>query len=127
LNLSDDRSDRQRSADHRSSVSIHEGDAELHLYLEVTGDQLTGTAKSDNGESKLTEGKVTGDEVTFVENLKLQDMDIRVTYKGKISGDQIKFTRNVGEFATEELTAKRAKKASAKRRAFRASGGIYER
>jgi hypothetical protein len=37
-------------------------------------------------------------------------MDLPVSYVGQIvSADEIKFTRNVGEFATEELVAKRAK------------------
>ncbi len=71
---------------------------------------LTGKAKSDNGESVLQNGKVEGDTVTFVENLKFQDMDIRIEYTGKItSADEIKFTRKVADFATEELVAKRAK------------------
>jgi hypothetical protein len=77
--------------------------------FQVSGDQLTGTAKSDNGESKILEGKVSGDDVTFVEILKFQDMEIRCVYKGKASGDQIKFARQVGDFGGEEFTAKRAK------------------
>jgi hypothetical protein len=36
-------------------------------------------------------------------------MDIRVDYAGQIAGDEIKFTRKIGDFATEELVAKRAK------------------
>jgi hypothetical protein len=36
-------------------------------------------------------------------------MDIKITYTGKIDGDTIMFTRQVGDFATEELTAKRVK------------------
>ena len=71
---------------------------------------LTGKAKSENGESALQGGKVEGDTVTFVENLQFQGMDIRIEYKGKItSADEIKFTRQVGDFATEQLVAKRAK------------------
>jgi len=71
---------------------------------------LTGKAKSENGESALENGKVEGDTVTFVENLKFQGMDIRIEYTGKITGaDEIKFTRKVGDFATEQLIAKRTK------------------
>jgi hypothetical protein len=71
---------------------------------------LTGKAKSENGETTLQNGKVEGETVTFVENLQFQGMDIRIVYTGKItSGDEIKFTRQVGEFATEQLVAKRAK------------------
>ena len=37
-------------------------------------------------------------------------MEIKVTYTGTIvSADEIKFTRNVADFATEELVAKRVK------------------
>jgi hypothetical protein len=71
---------------------------------------LTGKAKSDNGETALQNGKVQGDTVTFVENLTFQGMDIRIEYTGKItSADEIKFTRQVADFATEQLVAKRAK------------------
>jgi len=71
---------------------------------------LTGKAKSQNGETAIAEGKVDGDKVTFVENLNFQGMELRITYTGKIvSADEIKFTRNVADFATEELVAKRAK------------------
>jgi hypothetical protein len=41
--------------------------------------------------------------------LNFQGNDLRITYTGKINGDEIKFTRKVADFATEELTAKRAK------------------
>ena len=49
--------------------------------------------------------------MTFVETFNFQGNEIRITYTGKItSEDEIKFTRNVAEFATEELVAKRVKK-----------------
>lgn len=76
----------------------------------VKDGKLTGKAKSGNGESAIQDGKVEGDKVSFVENLSFQGMDLRITYMGKIvSDDEIKFTRNVADFATEELVAKRAK------------------
>jgi len=55
------------------------------------------------------EGKISGNEVFFVEMLNYQGQEMRVTYTGTISGDEIKFTRNVADMATEELVAKRAK------------------
>jgi hypothetical protein len=77
--------------------------------FKVEGGKLTGKATSANGSSDVQEGKVSGDEVSFVEMISFQDMKIRVEYKGKVAGDEIKFTRQVGEFATEQLVAKRAK------------------
>ena len=78
--------------------------------FEVKDGKLTGKAKSQNGETAITDGKVEGDKVSFVENLNFQGMELRIAYTGKIvSDDEIKFTRNVADFATEELVAKRAK------------------
>ena len=85
------------------------GEQKYTYDLKVTGDLVTGTAKNADGESEIKEGKLKGDTVTFVENMKVQGMDIRVEYTGTISGDEIKFTRKVADFATETLVAKRAK------------------
>src|SRR6185312_2326478 len=61
-------------------------------------------------EADLKEGKVQGDTVSFVEMLHFNDNDIRITYAGKIAptnDNEIKFKREVGEFATEDIVAKR--------------------
>ena len=59
----------------------------------------------------VKDGKVDGVKVTFGETFSFQGMEIKITYVGTItSADEIKFTRNVAEFATEELVAKRVKK-----------------
>lgn len=76
----------------------------------VKDSALTGKAKSDNGEAAISDGKVDGDTVTFVEMLNFQGTDIRIQYTGKItSADEIRFTRQVADFATEELVATRVK------------------
>ena len=76
--------------------------------------KLTGKAtferQDGKGEIELKEVKATKDEVSFVEMLKIQDMEIRVEYTGKFTNDdELKLTRKVGDFATEELVAKRVK------------------
>ena len=52
--------------------------------------------------------KVSGDDISFIEPLKFEDQEISITYKGTVAGDEMKLTRQVGDFATEELVAKRA-------------------
>ena len=79
--------------------------------FKVDGATLTGRAKSDNGDVEIKEGKVSGDTVSFVENLSLQGMDLKISYTGKIvSDDEIRFTRDVAGIAMEELVAKRVKR-----------------
>jgi hypothetical protein len=76
----------------------------------VKDSTLTGKMKSNLGESDVLDGKVDGDKVTFGELLKFEGMEVKITYTGKVvSADEIKFTRNVADFATEELVAKRVK------------------
>ena len=79
--------------------------------FKVTGDKLTGKAKSELAmtETEITEGVVKGDDISFVENLDFQGMPLRITYKGKISGDEIKFSRNVADLGEEPFVAKRSK------------------
>lgn len=81
------------------------------------GNQITGKANSDIGgekrEIELKEGKLVGDEITFFETFTFQENEVRIDYKGKVARDEIKFTRKVGDFATEELVAKRLKDTSA--------------
>jgi enterochelin esterase-like enzyme len=77
------------------------------------GTNLTGKASSEVGDQKretdLKEGKVDGDTVSFVEMLNFQDNEIRITYTGRLSADsnEIKFHREVGDFAKEDIVAKR--------------------
>lgn len=76
----------------------------------MKGTQLTGRAKSANGDVEIMEGKVDGNTISFVENLKFQDMDLRIVYKGMMASDsEIKFTRTVAEIIVEEFVAKRSK------------------
>ncbi|HXA93120.1 MAG TPA: hypothetical protein VNU73_07715 [Steroidobacteraceae bacterium] len=76
----------------------------------VKGSQLTGRAKSANGDTEISDGKVDGTKVTFVENFTFQGMPLRIVYTGTVtSADQIDFTRDVAGIAMEKLTAKRAK------------------
>ena len=75
--------------------------------------KLTGKMKGNlsDAPADVKDGKVDGDKVTFGETLSFQGMEIAITYTGTIaSADELKLTRQVGEFATEELVAKRVKK-----------------
>ena len=81
--------------------------------FKVDGEKLTGEAAAERmGEKStvtLTNGTVKGDQIAFTEALNFQGQDVPITYTGTIAGDEIKFTRKVGDFATEELVAKRKK------------------
>jgi hypothetical protein len=77
-----------------------------------SGDTLTGEATHDHSMGKgtvpLNNLKVDGDKVSFEEPLTIEGNTITITYSGTLAGDELKLTRVVGDFGTEQLTAKRA-------------------
>ena len=83
-----------------------------------SGADLTGKATYENsmskGEVALTAIKVAGDDVSFTEALKFDGNEVTITYTGKIAGDELKLTRQVGDFATEQIVAKRTQPAAPK-------------
>jgi hypothetical protein len=94
-----------------------------HLLLEPTftfkvdGAKLTGTMTYPLGDQvvrlELTEGKVEGDDVSFVVVNKEPNRETKSIYKGKVAGDKIEFTLEVqsgqgGSAPAEyDITAKR--------------------
>lgn len=98
----------------KSEFDSQVGQQKYLFEFKGAGDKITGKATGERQDTKseveLKEIKVTKDEVSFVEMLKIQDQEVRVEYKGKFtSDDELKLTRKVGEFATYDIVAKRVK------------------
>ena len=97
----------------KADIETQVGKFKYTFILKQEGTQITGKILSElEGEKRETvvlEGKLNGDTIEFVEMMKFQDMDLKISYKGKVKGDEISFTRQVGEFATEVFIAKRGK------------------
>lgn len=89
------------------------GDMNYVFDFKVEGEKLTGKAAMSMGgessESALSEGFVKGNEISFVETLKVQGQEFRSEYKGIISGDEIRGSRTVGSFGAEEFVISRTK------------------
>ena len=76
--------------------------------FKVNGDQLTGTTSGPQGDVPIKDGKVSGDTITFTQEVNFGGNDVKLIYKGKVSGDEIKFTREREGGQAREFTAKRA-------------------
>jgi hypothetical protein len=80
--------------------------------FKVDGEKLTGKAvgerDGEKAEVAITEGRVQGQTLAFVEQLNFKGMDLRISYEGRQVGpNELRLTRHVGDVATEELIAKR--------------------
>ena len=90
-----------------------------YIYeFKKSGDALTGQATYDHSMGKgtvdLKNLKLDGDKVSFEEPLTINGDTITITYSGTLAGDELKLTRVVGDFGTEQLTAKREAAAAPK-------------
>jgi opacity protein-like surface antigen len=88
--------------------------AEITFVFKMADGKLTGTVNNSSspGESEITDGKVTGDEISFSLKRTINGAEATVSWKGKISGDEIKFTRTsqgAAGGAPTEMAAKKAK------------------
>jgi hypothetical protein len=65
----------------------------------VSGTTLTGKITSNRGGQDVTqdisEGKISGDEISFVTVRETQNGSMKTTYKGKVVGSEIRLTREM--------------------------------
>lgn len=84
---------------------------ETTFNFKVEGDKLTGTMSSQMGEAAISEGKVSGDDISFSVTREVQGNSFKIIYKGKVAGEEIKFTRTIEgrDVPPTEFTAKKSK------------------
>ena len=93
-----------------ASFDTQVGKQEYTYTLKVDGGVVTGTAKSNLiGDSTLSDGKVDGSKISFVEKGTYQGMPLQFNYTGELAGDEIRFKRELMGFPAEEFVAKRSK------------------
>jgi hypothetical protein len=97
----------------KAEMHTPDGQTRTSIFtFQVSGDALTGTVAGARGETPISEGKISGDAISFVVVRKFQDNEFKMNYKGKVAGDEIKLTVTAnfgGEERTFEMTAKREK------------------
>lgn len=96
----------------KGEVDTRIGLQKYTFTLKQDGETITGTAQAEAGERswerELTEGKIDGNKVSFVEVFEFGENRIRIEYTGELKGDAISFERKVGDIATEQFVASRS-------------------
>jgi hypothetical protein len=82
---------------------------EQTFNLKADGDHLTGTVSGRQRETPISDGKISGDTISFTVKMEYNGNSVEQKYSGTISGDEIKFKREGGQGAAREFTAKRSK------------------
>jgi uncharacterized protein (DUF2147 family) len=72
---------------------------ETTFTFKQNGEELTGTVTSTAlGEVQIREGKVSGDDVSFVVSRSYNGRERKMTYAGKVAGDEITFQTSMEGF-----------------------------
>ena len=84
---------------------------ETTFNFKAEGAKLTGTVSGMQGDQPISDGKINGDEISFLVVANFQGNEIKLVYKGKVTGDEIKMTRTRegGDQPGQEFVAKRVK------------------
>jgi hypothetical protein len=89
-----------------AQVPGRRGAQELTFNFNQSGDSLSGTVTTPAGEQQIMDGKVDGDNISFVVSFEARGNTFKQEYKGTVAGNQIKFTRAVaGRGNPVEFTA----------------------
>jgi hypothetical protein len=80
---------------------------EQTITFKMEEGKLTGTVKTPSGERQISDGKIKGDEISFVTTIEGSGNKMRMLYKGKISGNEIKFMHGREGGQQREFTVKR--------------------
>jgi hypothetical protein len=85
------------------------GTREQTFNFKADGDKLTGTISGRQGDIAITDGKISGDTISFTVKMEYGGNSVEQKYTGTVSGDEIKFKREGGQGPAREFSAKRAK------------------
>ena len=87
------------------------GSRPVTLELKADGSNLTGSMSGAQGrQNDIKDGKVDGDNVSFVVVNNFNGNEMKMMYKGKVAGDELKLSvTREGADQARDLTLKRAK------------------
>ena len=80
---------------------------DVTFNFKADGEKLTGTMSGRNGDIQISDGRVSGDVVSFSVTQEFGGNSVKQTFTGKVTGSDIMFKREGGQGAPVEFVAKR--------------------
>ena len=80
----------------KGEVTTQRGTQEMTIDLKAAGDAVTGSVTNQRGSTEISDGKVSGDMVSFKTKMSFGDREVVFVYTGKVTGDsEIEFERKM--------------------------------
>jgi hypothetical protein len=95
-----------------ATVESPRGTQTISFDFHVDGAKLTGKVTTPRGDTDISDGKIDGDAISFVQVMNFNGNEFKITYTGKADGETIKFTRQFGADSgrpPQEFVANRVK------------------
>jgi hypothetical protein len=81
-------------------------DMQIEFTFKADGNTLTGTHIVNGQSTAIKEGKIDGNNISFIVTLDMGGQESKIPHKGVISGDQIKMTYDMAGQAGEIILKK---------------------
>jgi hypothetical protein len=92
-----------------AEVSMGGRGAQTNTFtFKTTGDKVEGTVSNMRGDTPISDGKLSGDTLTFVVVRNFNGNEFKISYTGKVKADSIDFTMDMGRGEPAAFTAKKA-------------------
>jgi hypothetical protein len=93
----------------QAEMKTPDGDVRTSTFtFKVDGEKLTGTVGSARGDAAITEGKVSGDTISFAVVRDFGGGEMKIEYTGKVAGNEIQMKMTFpGGDRTMEMVAKK--------------------
>ena len=89
------------------SLSTPNGDVAVNFTFKADSTKLTGsTTGPDGSETKIADGKIEGNNLSFSVTFDFGGMPFTMNYKGVLTGTQIKFTLEIFDMPMELVVKK---------------------
>jgi hypothetical protein len=80
---------------------------DVTFMFKASGENLTGTMSGRNGDIQISDGKISGDTVSFSVTQDFGGNSVKQSFTGKVAGGEIKFKREGGQGEPIQFVAKR--------------------
>ena len=80
---------------------------DVTFMFKASGENLTGTMSGRNGDIQISDGKISGDDISFSVTQDFGGNSVKQTFTGKASGGEIKFKREGGQGEPIQFVAKK--------------------
>ena len=87
-----------------AKVPGRNGEVDATFTFKQTGETFTGTLTNPQGDMPISEGKITGEAITFT----VESPRGKQSYAGTLTGAEMKLKRQNAQFEAREFVAKKA-------------------